>query len=244
MAHAMRRRAFFIYFNDKDEDGDMIVYGSGGGTSVVGEAGTHECPVCKQTSTFSAVCNYRYWHIYWLCSIVTGKDYFIACDNCQNATPVDKATIKAQYPKDNIPLIRKWGWLPFAALLVFILGVGISSSMESSANRKERIATFLAEPKVNDVVDCNLSYVANSGFGPDNPNISNRKAWGTLKVVEVDGDEYFLATSTKAWEEKKGLSQNRGSIQYDMKDLVYLDKADLQELYDKGHLIEVRLAKR
>ena len=219
----------------------MIVYGSGGGTSNLGEAGTHECPACNQTSTFSAICNYTYWHIYWLCSIVTKREFYIMCDNCQSCNPIDKAMVKEQFPRDNIPFIRKRGWMLFAVLGLILFGGIAVGSIASSQAKQEKITQFLQEPKVGTILHLNLSYVDGSGFGPDNPEIKNRQAWGVMKLLEIDEGVYSFATSTKAWEEKKGLRQalGRGQVRYDMEALVHLDTDDLNQLNKDGRIIEV-----
>ena len=207
----------------------------------MGDAGTHECPVCKQTSTFQAICNYSYWHIYWLCSIVTGRKYFIQCTSCENATPIDKAAVKEQFPNDNIPFMKKRGVFVFAGILLAILVFSGISGMASASAKENRIKAFLAQPKVGDLVEVNLAYVDGSGFGPENAAIKNRKAWGMMRLVEDDGDGYFFATTMKGWDEVAGVrdAYKKNQLTYDMQDLVYLDKAELAALHSSKRLTDV-----
>ena len=220
----------------------MLISGSGGGQSVLGAAGTHECPACGQTSSFSAVCNYEYAHLWWLCSMVTKRNYFLKCDNCQSLTPVEKSAIREQFPKDNIPFLRRRGWMIFAAIVAVIVAVIFFESARGKQRADERFAQFIAEPRIGDVLLINLSYVPNSGFGPD--VYSHRRAWGTLKLVEMDGDEMFFATSTKAWEESSDLRSNYRSVEYDMSDLVYVEKELVSRFKELEYVLDTYLVER
>lgn len=258
------------------KDTEMIVYGSGGGKSMLGDAGTHECPVCSQTAAFNAVCVYEYWHVYWLFGLVTKRDYYIECSNCLNATSVEKSVIKQQFPKDNIPLFKCFGWMLIPAIIIFfvIVGAGASSGRRSRPSRSAapavtavqqardaqrlsqgrmsmigasgRIREALDKPQVGDLYLLNLSYVPGSGFGPDNNNISERQAWGTMRLVEIEEDgSMVFATSTRAWEEKDAVPVHvqENTLEYDMDELVETDLDTLKDLQKKQFILDVRRAK-
>lgn len=220
----------------------MIVYGWGGGESVLGEVGTHDCPACKQHGSFSARVGYRYFHIWYLFSFLTGRDYYIQCDNCQNAAKVDKATIKKQFPKDNIPFIRKRGWMIIAIPLAVLFCVGAVSGAAKSKENNARIESRINEPKVNDIYIGNLALVTGSGFEPgDSSDVKKGdKAYGSMKLVEIDEDELIFAVSIHAYSKEAGLRKELRKMEYNTEDLLTLTKEQARQLLVKGTLTDVQ----
>lgn len=218
----------------------MIVWGTGSGQSTLGEAGEFDCPACGEKSTFSAIVNYSYFHIWWLFSFLIGRKYFIVCDSCQNGKSVDKSMIRSKYAKDNIPFIRRRGWLLCFGAIVAFFALGAWQS----AKHTRQLNQALAAPAVGDIYLVNLAHIENSGFGPDNKSIKDGKAFGTLKLLEMEGENLTLATSFEAYNKQstltKTLKNDPDEITYDHDDPVYLTLGELRDLRKRGSLFDVR----
>lgn len=222
----------------------MIVYGWRDGTSVLGAAGEHQCPSCNQTSTFNTVVVYSYFHIWYFLSLVYSKKYFIVCDNCESAMPVDAKATRERFPKDNISIFRKWG-LPLVVglILLFIAWGAISASFADNAKAKAT-AALVAEPKVGDAYIADLSHVPDSGF--TRQSTKGTPAYGLMAIVDIDGDTLSFATSSIGYEKMSSLRQ---MIKSPSKEFFYvpempldLTKADLKGLLDLKVIIEAERA--
>lgn len=218
----------------------MIVYGSGGGQAVMGDAGKHACPSCKQDGNFSARVNYKYFHIWYLFSFLTGREYIVQCDNCGHSAGIDAATIKKQFPKDGIPFIRKRGWMLVAGVVAVFLAMGAVGSH----NNSKQVAAFLDAPKVNDIYLADLAAIEDSGFEPgSSPTIKKGdKAYGTLKLMRVSGDELVFATSLTAFDKQSGLKKELSKLRYDTSadNLLTMSKKEVLDLRNKGIIVDVR----
>jgi hypothetical protein len=219
----------------------IFFYGSGEGDAVLGSAGEYTCPSCGEMSAFSAVVHYTYYHLYWLFSFVTGRQYRAVCGNCGATTPIDPATTRERFPKDAIPFIRRRGWmLVLAAVGALVVYFGVAGHFENQA-RAERERAYLASPRKNDVYLANLAKVDGSGFPTDKGAL-----FGVMKLMETedeDGDLTF-ATSTVAYESVKDLRNILGKrprdIKYDTDGLLYLTPEECRRLHGEGVIIEVR----
>lgn len=218
----------------------MILYGRGSGQAVMGQAGRHVCPSCKEEADINATVVYKYFHIWYLLSFLTGREYFLVCDKCQAAVQVDEATAKAQCPNDNIPFLRRKGWMLVLAVIAFFIAV--SSYNDWSTARKTR--QYLANPVIGDLVVANMVRVEGSGFTADNPDIKKGIAYGGLLFMGIDEDEdRVFATTMRAYSTPKSFRDFRKEqgkdLQFDFENPVYLNEEAVEELRNAKVIIDV-----
>ncbi|MCD8139413.1 MAG: zinc ribbon domain-containing protein [Planctomycetaceae bacterium] len=177
----------------------LLLWGSGGGHAVLGELPEEQCEACGAKSTATALVTYRYWHLWYLFSFLVRREYFKACSACGAVVPFDKTEARLQFPKDNIPFIRKRGWLAVIALIGFCILLGAVGSWRNRA----AVAALLAEPKVMDFYYADLARVENSGYRQGGPSV-----YGVMALLEEREDGAFLvATSTRAFSKKSELEK-------------------------------------
>ncbi len=222
----------------------MIIWGSGGGASVVGLANAeHVCPVCDKRSRHSIEVHYRYAHIWYLLSWLTSREYLDVCAICKNGVPLDKARTREAYPKDNIPFIRKKGWLLCLGLLAVLFAFGAYANSRQS----DQVKGFIFSPMVNDIYLADLSEIAGSGYTPDSSADNAKKsAYGLMKLMEIEEDDLYFATSASAYSRKKDLRKvsqsDYGNIEFGVDDIVVLSKDEVLSLHEKGVIFDaVRL---
>ncbi len=218
----------------------LFVYGSGKGKAVLGEGVVQPCPACKTEAVINPVVEYSYFHIWWLFSFVTGRKYALACSNCEASAPVDAALIREKYPHDNIPFIRKNGWL----VVVIPVMLAIAAGIIGGAIGDMRTKSHAAAPAVNDLYLANLAKVEGSGFETDGNNAKRHQAFGTMKLIEIDGDDLVFATSMSAYDKasalRKALKDEPGDFEYDMDEPVTLTRQSVEKLLSGKVILEIR----
>lgn len=204
----------------------LVIWGSGNGRSVLGELPEDKCHACGEKATRSAFVDFKYWHIWYLFSFLTGRDYRTACNACGAVSPYDKAEAKANFQRDNIPFIRKNGWAICAALLVLFLAFGAVSSR----SKRQRIEAMLNAPHIHDVYLADLAKVASSGYAP-----GSGKMYGVMVLVsEGEDGRFVVATSDVAYGKKSSLDKEikQGlSYSHDGDDPLFLSQEELTKLY-------------
>ena len=114
----------------------IIIWGSGGDVVRLGEAGSRECPACRQDCPFSLVLRYSYGHLYYLFGMVTKGQFLVVCENCGNGweVPADEVTDAKVLAKNAIPFMRRWGCL--VLLVLGIVGFTLLMFVISGGERK------------------------------------------------------------------------------------------------------------
>lgn len=102
----------------------MIIWGSGGGLCIAGDAGVRDCPICQSAQRFDLSVSYRYAHIWYVFSWVTHRKYLAICSRCHNGMAITKQAFQASVTKDPIPVMRRRGWLMFPAIVALVLIAG------------------------------------------------------------------------------------------------------------------------
>lgn len=220
----------------------LHVSGSGDGQTVLGSGGVHDCPVCGDAGDFKAVCRYRYLHLWWICSIVTRKEYLIECDRCGNTIAGDRFELRKEYPRDGIPFIRKWGWAVCALLVASILAVAIVNIVaeDERAALEKRLDAFTESPRPGYV------YLVNMASIPDSPEkkLSGTGEWGALLLMKKDGDTLDFALSKTTWNDAKKLEtlmrDDLSEVAFMTDRRVGFDKNYLKNMRHKGHLTYTR----
>ena len=109
----------------------MIIWGSGGDTLRLGEAGVAHCSTCEKERGFKNVLSYRYAHLWYVFCWVTEKAYYTVCDACGRGPKQDAKTMEAQLGKSPIPAHRRFGGLVLLGLVVLAVIVGVIGSQAS-----------------------------------------------------------------------------------------------------------------
>lgn len=112
----------------------MIIWGSGSGVCIAGEAGMRDCPVCGSAQRFDLSVSYGYAHVWYLFSWVTRRKYLCVCARCHNGFALSKREFQERVAKDPIPLMRRRGWM-FAPVIVglFLLFGAVQSLRPTAA---------------------------------------------------------------------------------------------------------------
>lgn len=214
----------------------LFVHGTGGGRAVMGDTPAVLCEACGQVAPRAGVVNFRYWHLWYLFSFLTGREYQTVCRACGAIAPMDKAEAKIQFPKDNIPFIRKRGWmLCLGAAFVLLFGVALGNQRNA-----ERLREMLAAPAVGDAYQADLSKVRGSGYAYGGDTM-----YGAMILVEKQDDGRFVvATSDTAFERKADLRKEmKDDLQYsvsynDDEEPLTLSQPELVKLEADGILYE------
>lgn len=214
----------------------LFVHGTGGGRAVMGDTPAVLCEACGQVAPRAGVVNFRYWHLWYLFSFLTGREYQTVCRACGAIAPMDKAEAKIQFPKDNIPFIRKRGWmLCLGAAFVLLFGVALGNQRNA-----ERLREMLAAPAVGDAYQADLSKVRGSGYAYGGDTM-----YGAMILVEKQDDGRFVvATSDTAFERKSDLrKQMKADLEYsvsynDEEEPLTLSQKELADLLNVGILYD------
>lgn len=99
----------------------MIFYGWGKKTAALGELGDQSCPRCGGFRPFRAVLSYKYFHLYWIFGLVTGRKYIAACNGCGQGALLESSQVAHLNPDEKIPFMEKWGLGIFLVLIAVIL---------------------------------------------------------------------------------------------------------------------------
>jgi len=100
----------------------MLIWGSGSGVCIAGEAGMRECPVCGSAQRFDLSVSYGYAHIWYLFSWVTRRKYLCVCSRCHNGLVISRREFQQRVVKDPIPIMRRRGWVFIPIIIgIFVL---------------------------------------------------------------------------------------------------------------------------
>ncbi|MDR1520572.1 MAG: zinc ribbon domain-containing protein [Planctomycetota bacterium] len=217
----------------------ILGFGSGDGVSVLGGLGEHKCPRCGENANFSVKAAYRYYHFCYLLSFLAKRDFFVQCDNCLLAKPVEQSAILAHFPSDRIPFIRKKGWL----LVLISAAILISHAVIRQEINQRRLAALAENPRANDIYLANLARVEGSGFDPGSIDVARMggSAWGAMKVLKIQGDRLVLATTLSAYSEKKRLERSLGlTAKFDLDNPIVLTQREIAELLSSGVIYDIQ----
>lgn len=214
----------------------FIIYGTRRGEAEIGDMGLKRCDECDRETPFTALVQYTYFHIWYLFSFLTGRDYYLRCTGCGSMLSTDAATVRERHAGDNIPFLHRNG-----ALLVLCLISAVIFAMtlkEKSDGR--RADEYIASPQANDLYTADLSAVPDSGFGVENLGLGpGKRAYGTMRLLRVEGDRYYFASSSKAFERLSDLNKRR-DLEYDMETVFALTAGEVRELRRSGVILDVK----
>lgn len=189
----------------------MLIWGSAGKSSVIGDAGMKNCNVCGQSRPFQYAVNYTMRHIWYLIRWSTGRTYSQFCTTCNHGLPADKVQIDAQNltgekRADPIPFFDRMGWaigLGVLALLVVSIGaVGAADDKED--------AKMVAAPMVGDLYTVNVDK-----FLPKEalPSDSIGGDFGVFRVAAVKDGQVTLDVPKIVYSRLKGVHRDISSDQ-------------------------------
>lgn len=185
----------------------MLVYGKGEGKSVMGDLPEQPCPACGQKTARTAVCVWNYGHLWYLCSFITKRSYKTICKSCGAVADYAREDARAAGLGDNIPFMKRKGWMICAALVLVIAVIAYQGNLASA----ERLRSMVEAPQSGDIYMANLAKVPGSGYA------AGKAMYGTLLLLDKNDDGRFLvATSNSAWDKKKGLRSNWEDLKYSL----------------------------
>ena len=82
------------------------------------DAGYRECGNCGAECSSTMIVRYSYTNFYFVLGVVTGYEYFLACDDCDACLQLPKAEAKAIAPHVPIPFMRRFGCLSLVGVLL------------------------------------------------------------------------------------------------------------------------------
>ncbi|XKM13983.1 hypothetical protein RCS94_02145 [Orbaceae bacterium ac157xtp] len=209
----------------------FIIWGTGGNYSVAGSESFQRCDDCNDTRDFLPVVFYRYFHIFYLFSFLTSRRYAYVCKECGDVQYISRSEFKQKFQKDNVPFIRKYGWL----LCLIVLGAFIGFSKISEHNSTERALAAISQPQVDDVYYADLAKINNSGFGHE------RHAYGLMKIISEKNGNYFVVLSDSAYSHKKGVKQNLSTMSYSdlEEDILPFTQKEIENLFNTNVIYKV-----
>ncbi len=89
----------------------FIVWQSGQDVVRGGDYGEQHCGNCGRECPHAILVRYKYTDFYWCLGLVTGHDYFVACDRCNAAMQISKAEAQQHIASVPIPFMRRFGCL-------------------------------------------------------------------------------------------------------------------------------------
>jgi hypothetical protein len=120
----------------------MLIWGSGSGVCIAGEAGMRDCPVCGSAQRFDLSVSYGYAHIWYLFSWVTRRKYLSVCSRCHNGIVLSKREFRDRVPKDPIPFMRRRGWLLLPVIVGLVLALGATRERYRDDSGTASVATL------------------------------------------------------------------------------------------------------
>ncbi len=202
----------------------MLVWGSAGKSSVVGDAGIKNCNVCGQNRPFQYVVNYTMRHVWYLIRWSTGRTYSQFCTVCNYGLPAEKAHIDAQNltgdkRPDPIPFFDRMGWaIGLGVLALFVVMIVIAGN----AGNKED-AKMVAAPKVGDLYTVDVDkFLPKEALSSD----SIGGDFGVFRVAEVKDGQVTLDVPKVIYSRLKGVHRDISSGE--VKEAGYYDGQMLQ----------------
>jgi hypothetical protein len=145
----------------------------------LGTVGQIHCPTCKETQPEVAVVQYKYAGVFWLFTFVMSRKYLRICSKCKRGIEVDRSSLGALAEKNNIPFMRRFGFLGLATV---IFGMGMSGAFDSKPAHSDPVQS---EP-VQAPVPCAVTYFPPGDGGPGLvARVSNRASVSLNDVAFV-----------------------------------------------------------
>ena len=94
-----------------------------GGLVDLGGAQTRRCEICNQIRQFQNFLSYRYWALYGVFGFVTERHYLVACEICGRGQEIEKRAAEAEFDRDPIPFMQRFGLLVLLAVLIGSMAV-------------------------------------------------------------------------------------------------------------------------
>lgn len=209
----------------------MLIWGSGGNTLQLGDAGVAHCPACEKERMFKNVLVYRYAHIWYLFNWVTKKAYFKACEICGRGPEQDAKAIEAKLGKSPIPAFRRYGGFVLLGLIALAVVGGVAASKQSTAEEN----ALLDHPQVGDLYTVYVDEIV--------PDAFDQRTYGVMRVAQIDGDMVSLQVPNIGYDKLKGVFPDlRGDAKnesYYAPGTVQLSLDKLKQLHDANSLMDV-----
>ena len=97
-----------------------MVYNWGKDFVTLGTVGTSTVPICRGPRPEIAVVQYDYFGLLWLFTFACNRRYLRVCSECKRGHAVEQSSLGGLAESDNIPFMRKFGLVVFAAIIAVI----------------------------------------------------------------------------------------------------------------------------
>ncbi|MGI0115609.1 hypothetical protein [Zooshikella sp. RANM57] len=211
----------------------MIIFGTRGKTVAGQVIQGIECPSCGKDEfiTFGVL---RYFHLYWIPTLVTSKQVGIECTHCKGAF-VDKEIPKDLAKEIKSHVFTKKNTLPFFAGLIIIACIalfGVYASHQSDVKE----TSMIEQPAVNDLYIVNFTKIFEDA--------DTTYKYGVMRVDHLSSTQMELKISKMAYNKASGVRKDIRSHKalddayYDSEPF-YIDISKLQAMKASGAIYSV-----
>jgi hypothetical protein len=209
----------------------IFVWGSANKEAYVPEIGQYHCLYCDQDGAFARVVTYRSHHIYGFIRWISGVSSYTSCCAC-GAAHSEHTNSSAPEIKHSIPWWDRRSWLIPVGIIALLIVIGsITSARDGVDNR-----AFIANPKIGDVYEANLSKLI------QNPQA--RVMYSALHVTAIDGDKIEMEVAQKFYDVTGQVAKDfaggdaQSSFYYSQSQLI-LRRSELKSLHNQGIVTDV-----
>jgi len=207
-----------------------LVWGDGEDRAVLGHLPEDTCPACGKKTKYIVYVDYTYCHAFCVFSFLLERKYHKACNSCGASEPFSKGDVPLYFNKDNIPFVRKNGWL-----LCLVIAATVAAMVTFIQwHRNARLAAAVADAKVGDVFIATINRIPNTGFA----HYSGHSLYGALALMELGEDGKFLvAIGAKRYRRKTYLEVellDGASFYIDAESPLLLSRQELMDFQVQG----------
>ncbi len=196
----------------------MIVFGTSDPKHVKSEPVTGMCRACHEEDQLFVSTYVKYFHIWYIPIVTTGKHSEIRCNQCgaENGAKTDEmmAAKKSLEKRTSIP------WWHFLGVIIF--GCAIVFGIFQAQIRSGYTEDYIEEPMVGDVYE----YKDRNGD------------WSLFKIVKIEEDHYVIKYN-KYYEERNSKLDKLDSPSKYHRESVQLPKDVVLKMYEDGKIGDV-----
>ena len=223
----------------------LVFFGNKEKNRVNGKIISEQCSGCGNT-IYTLNTKHKYFHIYWLPFVSTGKTQLLVCDNCSKVYDKKSMTEKMSRDVGNSSLRSSMPFYHFTGLFLVLLFIGfISWSIHEDTLREK---AYLGSPAVGDYYVANFNKLMFSRKKTEpSPNDMDDKPYdyGVFRIVDMTKDELILLIGNFTYEyssdAKKAVTDGTVKTQKNyFTDYIYrMPKKMVLSHYDTGDISDV-----
>ncbi|WNJ19706.1 hypothetical protein [Pontibacter sp. G13] len=198
----------------------MIIYGENNPGIGFVRSDNAICPNCDSEGTIRYEIIGKYFHIFWIPVVPSGKTGGAVCSQCDHVMHPDEMPkfIKAEFKeaKSSIP-IPWWQFLGLGSLAILILIGQLNNRFEFSHAEE-----YLAHPKIDDVYTIRLA----------------EQEYTSYRIDMIYADSVFMQPNDYSVEKEYEI-QEIDIPQFYLDTLIGFQKSELDSLYQSGQITEI-----